>query len=125
MITALETKLKTGSIKNVFPVDSNIINPNPPYVVLSGPEFIEQITGTNQGLDVYTISVHFNPGFTDDMNDYIYNEVPALLARQDLTTRDSRVLEVFFEDAPSGIIKNSDGTVSKEQKISTVGIYRR
>jgi hypothetical protein len=125
MITAIETILKTGSITNVFPKGDNIVNPNPPYVVLSGPEFIRQIEGENQGTDLYTISVHFNPGYTDDLDDYIFNEVRELLSGEDLTTRDSRVLEVRFEGAPSDIINNSDGTISKEQTISTVGIYGR
>lgn len=123
MITAIETILKTGSISRVFPKGNNQVNPNPPYVILWGPELISQIGESNRGLDVYYISAHFNPGYTDDLDDYIYNEIRELLSGQILTTRDLRSLKVHFEGAPSDIIDNADSTISKEQKISTVGIY--
>ena len=124
MITAIINQLKTGSISNVLPRGSIQTNPTPPYVVVWGPELIPQPGDEDRGKNQYFVSVHFNRGYINQLDDYIYDEIVDLLDEQILTMRDGRKAKLEISGAPSNLIEgNDDNTISKERVFITPGIY--
>lgn len=124
MLKAIIDQLKTGSITTVIPRGSVEVNPTPPYVVVWGPDFIEQPGNENKGKNQYFISAHFPRGFINQLDDYIINEVYDLLHKQILTTRDLRNVRLHVSGGPSNMIEgNADNTISKERVFITCGIY--
>ena len=124
MITAIINQLKTGSIQNVFPRGQNKTNPPPPYVVVWTGEPIQQ-DNTENGLNQYFVNAHFVKGANNQLNDYIENEVYALLDKQILTTRDGRKVKIMVTSQIGRIVEgNDDGTISKERLCQTVMIWR-
>lgn len=124
MLTAIINQIKTGTIQTVIPRGSVQVNPTPPYVVVWGPELVPQPGNEDRGKNQYFIAVHFNRGFINHVNDYIYNEVVDLLDGQRLTTRDGRQATLYVSGAPSNLIEgNDDNTISKERIFITAGIY--
>jgi hypothetical protein len=124
LITAIIDKLKTGTIQNVYPRGSIAVNPQPPYVVVWGPELIPQPGYESRGKNQYFISVHFSRGCINELDDYIYNEIVDLLNEQVLVMRDLRKAKLQISGAPSNLIEgNDDNTISKERVFITAGIY--
>jgi hypothetical protein len=124
VIVAIIAQLKTGSITNVYPRGSTIINPSPPYVIVWGPELIPQSGNEDRGKNQYFISVHFPKGFVNQLEDYIYNEVVSLLNNFRGVMRDGRQATLKISGAPSNLIEgNDDNTISKERIFITAGIY--
>ena len=78
MIKEVETRLKTGSIKDVVTFCNPL--PAPPYVVLKPETFItgrgiRVIVHYTKGQQMYTKNgVNYTP-----LDDYIYNELPSLI----------------------------------------------
>jgi hypothetical protein len=124
LITAIIDRLKTGTIKNVYPRGSIVQNPSAPYVVVWGPELIPQPGYDDRGKNEYFISVHFQRGFINDLDDYIYNEIINLLNNYRIISRDGRKATLKISGAPSTLIEgNDDVTISKERVFITAGIY--
>ena len=124
MLTAIIDQLKTGSISTVLPRGAITTNPQPPYVIVWGPELIGQPGDEDRGKNQYFISVHYARGYINQLNDYIYNEIVSLLNEQRLTTRDLRKATLKISGAPSNLIEgNDDNTISKERVFITAGIY--
>lgn len=124
MITAIINQLKTGSIANVIPRGQNISNPSQPYVVVSDLEGIQQ-GNTENGLNEYSINVHFPKGHINQLDDYIENELYTLLNKKTLITRDSRKVEIKVTSQIGRLVEdNDDKTMSKERVCQTVMIWR-
>lgn len=124
MLQAIVNKLKTGSISRVYPRGSVTVNPEAPYVVVWQDPLVPQPGYDNYGKNTYKISVHYQKGYINPLDDYIYNEVQALLHKQSLLTRDGRHVKIYCTGNVSATIEgNADGTISKERELITAGIY--
>lgn len=125
MIKAIITQLKTGSITNVIPRGQNIVNPEKPYVVVWGPETIQQTGMDREGKNLYYINTHFPKGYINQLDDYVYNELPTLLPdKMRLTTRDGRIVQLFLTMDIGVIVEgNDDGTLSKERVFETIAMF--
>jgi hypothetical protein len=125
MITAIITKLKTGSITNVIPRGGTVANPSTTYVVVWKDSPVVQAGGDGtRGTNQYYISAHFPKGFINELEDYIENEIAALLHKKILTARDGRKIQLLKTANISPIIEgNDDGTISMDRLFETVAIY--
>jgi len=124
LIKAIITQLKTGSLTRVYPKGSNIVTPIAPYIFVWGPAFISQGGNDGMGQNQYMISVHYQKGFINQLDDYIYNELLTLLHKKKMITRDLRTVTLYLNGSVSEIIEgNKDGTISKERDILTAAIY--
>jgi hypothetical protein len=125
MIAAIITELKKGTIKNVIPRGQNIVNPISPYVVVWGPETVQQAGRDREGKNMYYINTHFPKGYINQIDDYVYNELSILLPNKILlTTRDGRRVQLFVTMEIGGIVEgNTDGTISRERVFETVAMY--
>jgi len=125
LIKAIITQLKTGSITNVIPRGQNIVNPEKPYVVVWGPETIQQTGMDREGKNLYYINTHFPKGYINQLDDYVYNELPTLLPdKMRLTTRDGRIVQLFLTMDIGVIVEgNDDGTLSKERVFETIAMF--
>lgn len=124
MISAIITQLKTGSITRVYRKGSNKVNPQPPYVIVWGPELIQQPGCDNRGKNQFFIAAHFKRGYAKDLDEYIFNEVLTLLNNEILTTGDYRDVRLHVSGAPSTLIEgNADCTISKERVFISAAIY--
>lgn len=124
MLSAIITQLKTGSITTVLPRGAVTTNPQPPYVIVWGPELIPQAGDEDRGKNQYFIAAHFARGFVNELDDYVYNELVDLLDEEVLIMRDLRKAKLRISGAPSNLIEgNDDNTISKERTFITAGIY--
>lgn len=124
MKKAIEDRLKTGSITRVYPKGDVVSNIQPPYIIIGGPVLVPQPGNEDRGKNQYTIYVHFQRGYVDQLDDYIYIELVSLLHKQRLTMRDGRKATLHISGAPSDLIEgNDDGTISKERIFITAAIY--
>jgi hypothetical protein len=107
MITAVVAKLKTGSVTNVVPLGVSQL-PSPPYVVVKP----EQTTAGRR----FRIIGHFLPGQQTFLEDYIRNEVPALLDGAVLTSRHGNENRLeLLEEYGDLTVGNDDKTISMER----------
>lgn len=124
MLSAIVYQLKTGSIKRVFPKGSVSVNPESPYIVVWQDPLIPQPGYDNRGKNSYKIAVHYQKGFVNQLDDYVFNEIQILLHKKRLLTRDNRYVTIYLTGYVSTLIEgNDDGTISKERECITAGIY--
>ena len=125
MLKAIITQIKTGTITNVIPRGQNVVNPEKPYVVVWGPEPIAQAGLDKAGKNLYRVNVHYPKGYIDDIDDYIFNELPTLLTDGiKLTTRDGRTVQLFHTMEIGDIVEsNDDNTLSKDRVFESVAMY--
>lgn len=125
MLKAIVDQLKTGSILNVYPKGDPVLNPVPPYIIVWQDSPVQDTGKLDQGKNLYTISVHFQRGFINYLDDYLFIELKTLLNKQILTTRDGRRVQVYidFEGISTLIEGNDDNTISKERQAWTVAFY--
>jgi len=122
LTTAIINQLKTGSISNVIQKGDPISNPGNPYVVVWAAAPIPQAGNDNMGKREYMVSVHFPPGYSNDIDDYM-DEAFLLLDGQRLTTRDLRKVTLTGTLYISSLIEgNNDGTISKERNFVSAGM---
>lgn len=123
MITAIINQLKTGSVTNVITRGNNIVNPEPPYVVVWKDTPTQQ-AGSQNGLNNYVINAHFPKGWVNQIEDYIEEETYQLLHAKILTTRDNREVKIeATSDIRPIVTGNDDGTISMSRVFITPGIY--
>lgn len=125
MLQAIIDQLKTGSIARVYPKGDPVLNPVPPYIIVWQEAPVEDAGRVNQGKNYYTISVHYERGAINYLDDYLFIELPTLLKKQILTTRDGRRVQLYLDFAGiSTLIEgNDDNTISKERQAWTVAFY--
>ena len=111
MNTAIINRLKEGSIKTVILFGDSEKMPPPPYIVVK-PE-----PGFNNDRQNYRIIVHRVQGENDLSEDYIFNELPELLTKNNWLETDSgkkfRVMN--NSDWYGPIALNDDGTIAYER----------
>jgi len=73
LVNEIIARLKEGSIKNVVLSSDSPGVPEPPYVVVQPEAGV--ISNTRQ----YRITVHYNQGMFDALNEYTMNEIDKLL----------------------------------------------
>jgi len=113
MISKIVAKLKTGSIKKVFPFGMLDNYPDPPYVVVR-PEAVPNVGRR------YRIIAHFLPCHIIDLEDYTFNEVSVLLEDFEATDRHGNNVKLLDEESYTDIIAdNDDKTISMERSYYT------
>ena len=113
--SAIVERLKTGSIKSVILFADGMEIPPPPYVVVK-PE-AGAIPGTRQ----YRIFAHTRQGHADEIDEYIFSELPRLLLSNEneprvrLKDENGRVYQLQSGDWFDVRLEDSDKTIYMER----------
>ena len=113
---AIVERLKTGSIKSVILFADGIKIPPPPYVVVK-PE-----AGTILGTRQCRIFVHTKQGRIDELDKYIFTELPKLLVSNEkelrvrLKDEEGRIYQLQSGDWFDVRLEGSDNTIYMERK---------
>ena len=111
MVDAIITKLKTGSVTDVYAKGDNFKDAKPPYIVVADAGNVG-VGNLNQ--EQYFVTAHFARGFWFELSEYI-DEARGLLSGFDLTdaTGVTAILESSGAVGPL-VDTNDDDTISKE-----------
>ncbi len=109
MMRGIVERLQQGRIQAVVPYGSNG-RPNPPYIVtkIEGAEL--------------RVWVHYPPDYQTDLEQYWIFDLPELLNGYEYETPDGQTVKIYPDINPfvrpgySTIVKNDDGTISKERR---------
>jgi hypothetical protein len=106
--SAIIAKLKEGTVKSVALFSDGMELPPPPYVVVK-PES-GMIPGTRQ----YRIIAHTEQGRLDELENYIFTELPELLLNARLEDEEGRAYKLHGGDW-SDVRPEQDGTICMER----------
>jgi len=113
--SAIVERLKAGSIKSVILFADSMKIPPPPYVVVK-PE-VGAVPGTRQ----YRIFAHTQQGRIDDLDKYIFTELPKLLLSNEkehrvrLKDEEGRIYQLQSGDWFDVRLEDSDKTIYMER----------
>jgi hypothetical protein len=107
MLTEIENRLKTGSVKNVTYFGSGL-QFQPPYVVIK-----QENDPVGRGI-LFRIIAHFQGLQIDWLDDYLEVEVMALLNNWETVTSKGNSNYLMADDYVNVIVTSDDLTISKE-----------
>ena len=116
MLTAVITKLKTGSIPTVIAKGDPIKNALSAYVVVW--EDVRLVTGNGQATGGIMVACHNIRGTQDDINNYMEGEVVTLLHEIILTDVSGNKFRLQDTGELSVFVENDDNTLSRDRLFS-------
>jgi hypothetical protein len=134
VLKAIMDQLATGSIANVYtrgnmegyPGGKDSDEMLEPYVLVFDDFAVDAYYTTSNTIRPLMVDVHYPPGYIDELNKYVEEEIIELLNRKRLTDSEGYVFQVYVT-ADMGIMvePNDDRTISGGNDDRTISRYRR
>lgn len=134
VLKAIMDKLATGSISNMYTrgnMETYVGGKNSddllePYVLVFDDYAIDAYYTTENTIRPIIVEVHYPPGYIDEVNKYIEEEIVGLLNRKRLTDAEGYVFQVFTTSYLSIMVEpNDDKTISGGNDDGTISRFRR
>ncbi len=137
-LKAIMDQLKTGSVKDIYtrgnietyPAGKGKVDLLNPYVLVHDDFSVNSYYATSMSIHPIVIDAHFPPGYINELNKYIEEEVPLLLHRKRLnynvTEEETVYFQVYVTMYLSIMIEpNDDRTISGGNDDGTISRFRR
>ena len=127
ILPAIIEQLKTGSITNILTRGNIDVYPIPPYIFVYDDYSVNSYYITDNSIQPLVVEVHYPPGYINELNNYVENEIPMLLNHKRLIDTDGYSFQVYVtmylsimsepNDDKSITGGNDDGTISRFRRI--------